>query len=85
MFKYKEVTEAERMSYNGSAYTFGYVTNMPFENTINKEFVGIISNYLSGFEDLADVDFKIVAYNSVLELKQALSRGEVDVLFANQK
>ena len=71
------------MSYNGSPYVYGYVTNMPYENTINKEFVGTISNYLSGFEDIADVDFKIVGYKSVSELKQALSRGEVDLLFAN--
>ena len=83
IFKYKEITEAERMSYNGSAYTFGYVTNMPYETTINKEFVGTISNYLSGFEDIADVDFKIVGYNSVVDLKQALSHGEVDLVFAN--
>ena len=83
IFKYEEITEAEIMSYNGSPYTYGYVTNMPFENTINKEFVGTISNYLSGFEEIADVDFKIVGYNSVVELKQALSRGEVDVIFAN--
>ena len=83
IFKYKEISETEKMSYNGSPYTYGYVTNMPFENTINKEFVGIISNYLSGFEDLADVDFKIVGYNSIAELKQAFSHGEVDLVFAN--
>ena len=70
------------MSYT-STYVFGYVTSMPFQNTINKEFVGTISNYLSGFEDIADVDFKLVAYNSIIELKQALSHGEVDLVFAN--
>lgn len=83
IFKYEEITEAERMSYNGHAYTYGYVLNMPFENAINKEFVGTLSNYLSGFEKLADVDFKVVEYDTVLDLKQALSHGEVDLLFAN--
>ena len=83
IFKYEEISEAEIMSYNGAPYTYGYVTNMPFENVINKEFVGVISNYLSEFEEIADVDFKIVGYSSVSELKQALSRGEVDILFAN--
>jgi len=82
-FKYKELSEAEKMSYNATSYVYGYVINMPFENTINKEFVGTISNYLSGFEDLANVDFKIVGYSSVAELKQALSYGEIDLLFAN--
>ena len=83
LFKYEEITEAEKMSYNGSPYTYGYVTNMPFENTINKEFVGTISNYLSGFEELANTDFKIVGYNSIEKLKEALSHGEVDLVFAN--
>lgn len=83
LFNYEEISEAEKMGYNGQAYTYGYVTNMPYENTISKEFVGTISNYLSGFEELANVDFKIVGYNSILDLKQALSHGEVDLIFAN--
>ena len=83
LFNYEEITEAERMSYNGSPYTYGYVVNMPYENMVNKEFVGTISNYLSGFEDISDVDFKVVGYNSVEELKTALSHGEVDVIFSN--
>ena len=66
-----------------ATYVFGYVTSMPFQNTINKDFVGTISNYLNGFIDIADVEFEIVAYNSILELKQALSHGEVDLAFAN--
>jgi len=82
-FKYKDLSEAEKMNYNASAYTYGYVINMPFENTINKEFVGTISNYLSGFEDLVDVDFKIVSYPSINDLKKAFSHGEVDVIFSN--
>ena len=82
-FKFTGISEAERMNYNASNYVYGYVTNMPYENTINKEFVGTISNYLSGFEDMADVDFKVVEYANITELKQAFSRGEVDLLFAN--
>lgn len=82
-FKYKELSEAEKMNYNASNYVYGYVINMPFENTVNKEFVGTISNYLSGFEDLVDVDFKIVGYEDINSLKQAFSRGEVDILFNN--
>lgn len=82
-FKYKELSEAEKMNYNASNYVYGYVINMPFENTVNKEFVGTISNYLSGFEDLVDVDFKIVGYEDINSLKQAFSHGEVDILFNN--
>ena len=82
-FKHTGISEVERMNYNATSYVYGYVTNMPYENTVNKEFVGNISNYLSGFEDLVDVDFKIIEYKNINELKQAFSRGEVDLLFAN--
>ncbi|MBR7042354.1 MAG: GGDEF domain-containing protein, partial [Bacilli bacterium] len=81
IFKFNDISEAEKMSYNATAYTYGYIPNMPFESTVNKEFVGVLSNYLSGFEDLVNVDFKIVEYNNVNELKQALSHGEVDLIF----
>jgi len=82
-FKFRGLSEVERMSYNATPYTYGYVVNMPFENTINKEFVGTISNYLSEFEDLTSVDFQIVGYPNVDALKTALSNGEVDLLFAS--
>ena len=80
-FKYKDLSEAERMSYNAMTYNYGYVVNMPYENTINKEFVGTLSNYLSEFEDLTSVDFQIIGYPNIESLKKALSNGEIDVLF----
>ena len=82
-FKFKNITEAERMSYNSTSYVFGYATMMPFQSTVNKEFVGTLANYLSGFEDASNVDFKIVEYKNNNELKQALSHGEVDLVFGN--
>ena len=80
-FKYRGLSEAERMSYNATTYNYGYVVNMPYENTINKEFVGTLSNYLSEFEDSTSVDFGIIAYPNIESLKKALSNGEIDLLF----
>ena len=82
-FKYLEITEAEKSSYNSSTYTYGYVVNMPYENSEDSKFVGTISNYLSGFEDTFDVDFKMVEYDTIKDLRQALSNGEVDLVFSN--
>ena len=82
-FKYLEVSDAEKSSYNSSTYTYGYVVNMPYENSESGNFVGTISNYLSGFEDAYDVDFKMVEYSNIKELRQALSNGEVDLVFSN--
>lgn len=82
-FKNAKISDAERMNYNASNYVYGYVVNMPYENMVNKEFVGTLANYLSGFEDMADVDFKLVGYSDINTLKQAFSRGEVDVIFGD--
>ncbi len=82
-FREKEISEEEKMSYNANSYVYGYVTNIPFESKEDNLFGGIISNYLSGFEDLFNVDFKTVRYNDVASLKQALSSGEVDLAFGN--
>lgn len=82
-FSNKNISEIDRMGYNASSYTVGYITYMPFENKENNEFVGTLSNYLSGFEDLFDVDFKLIAYNNIADLKKDLSFGELDLAFAN--
>lgn len=82
-FRAKNISEEEKMGYNANSYVYGYVTNVPFEVKEDEFFGGTISNYLSGFEELFDVDFKTVRYNNINELKNALSKGEVDLAFAN--
>lgn len=79
----KNISEADRMGYNASSYTVGYITYMPYTDTEEKELVGTLSNYLSGFEDIYAVDFKLKAYDSIELLKKDLSNGTIDVAFAN--
>ena len=69
----KSISEADRMGYNATSYTVGYITYMPFTDTEEKQLVGNLSNYLSGFEDIYAVDFELKAYNSIDELKKDLS------------
>lgn len=83
MYQSSKITEAEIASYNSNPYVYGYVINMPFENINTNTFVGTLSNYLSEFEDRFGVNFKLVKYNSIDDLRQALSKGEVDVAFGN--
>lgn len=79
----KKINESDKMSYNSSSYNVGYVTLMPFTSKEDNDFVGNLSNYLSGFEDLFDVSFKLVYFDSIDSLKTALSHGEIDIAFAN--
>lgn len=82
-FLNKGISEVDRMGYNASSYTVGYITYMPYTDTENKLLVGNLSNYLSGFEDTFEVDFKLVSYDSIELLKKDLSSGIIDVAFAN--
>ena len=82
-FNGKDISEEEKMGYNANSYVYGYVTNVPFEVKEDDYFGGILSNYLSSFELLFDVDFKTIRYDSVNELKSAFSSGEVDFVFGN--
>jgi len=82
-FEKKDLSEAKRASYNSTSYTYGFLSNMPFEDSIDKKYVGVLSNYLKEFSNLVDVDFKYVKYNSIEELKKAISNNEVDIAFGN--
>ena len=79
----KDISEVERMGYNENPYTVGYITYMPFEDSENNEFVGTLSNYLGGFEDVFNVDLKLVSYDNIADLKKAFSAGELDLVFGN--
>lgn len=81
----KEISEVDRMGYNSASYTVGYITYMPFSDKQNSQFVGTLSNYLGGFEDLFDIDFKLISYDNIETLKKDLSSGELDLVFANFK
>lgn len=82
-FLNKNITDVDRNQYNSNPYNVGYITYMPFEGQEEGDFVGTLSNYLSEFEDIYNVDFKLTLYNNVGELKKALSAGELDLAFAN--
>jgi len=82
-FMDKKISEVDRLGYNATSYTVGYVNYMPFTDIQNNELVGTLSNYLSGFEDLFDIDFKLVYYDNILEMKRDLSAGKLDLVFSN--
>lgn len=82
-FDNSSYTDVDRVNYNSSVYTYGYVVDMPFENADNDKFVGIISNYLKEFQSIANVELKVVRYNNISDLKQALINGDIDFAFGN--
>lgn len=82
-FNDKKISDVDRLSYNSMQYTVGYVDYMPYTGSDKDLIVGNLANYFSGFEDIYNVDFKFYKYDSVDEVKTALSHGDIDLAFGN--
>lgn len=82
-FNDKDISDVDRLSYNSTQYIVGYVDYMPYTGSDSDLIVGTLSNYFSGFEDIYNVDFKFYKYNSIEEVKTALSHGDIDLAFGN--
>lgn len=82
-FSSTKATDLDQKNYNAKTYKYGYVVNMPYENYVSGQFVGTLSNYLTAFEKMANVEIEVTLYPSIDDLKSALVRGEIDFAFAN--
>lgn len=82
-FASTKMSDVFKKSYNAKTYKYGYVINMPYENFINDQFVGTISNYLSDFEKQADVEIEVIRYDTIDDLKSAMVSEEIDFALGN--
>ncbi len=82
-FNATNTNDVSRKNYNSKVYHYGYVVNMPFENSFEDDFVGTLSNYLLRFEDISFSEIDVISYQSIDDLKSALVSGEVDFALTN--
>lgn len=71
-------TKASLISKN---YTYGYVTNAPYEVEVNGKVAGIAGEYINRIARLTDVNFKFKEYETKEALQKAIDKGEIDVYF----
>ena len=71
-------TKASLVSKN---YVYGYVENIPYEIKVNKKLAGIAGEYIDRIARLADINFKIVKYDTKEELQKDIDKGKVDIYF----
>lgn len=71
-------TKASLISKN---YTYGYVSNAPYEVKVNGKVAGIAGEYIDRITRLTDVNFKYKEYKTKEELQKAIDKGEIDVYF----
>lgn len=82
-FDSTDTSDLLRKNYTAKSYKYGYAVNMPYENDVNGQFVGTVSNYIREFEEITGAEIEMVRYQSIDELKSALVSGEIDFAMAN--
>lgn len=58
----------------------GYISNLPYEGSIKREFAGITDGYLSGFSDFSGATYNYTEYDNINQLTDALKNEEVDII-----
>ncbi|MFA5602657.1 MAG: GGDEF domain-containing protein [Bacilli bacterium] len=76
------IDEIEESNFKSVRYIYGYVSNLPYEEYNDEEFIGINSKYITDFMNLTGVDFEFKEYSSVAALKKAFKNNKVDMMFA---
>lgn len=79
---YKEINDKTKTEFLTKTYTYGYVTNKPYESVRNNKIYGIAGEYVNRMLRLSNslsINFK--KYNSIEELKKAIDTGDVDIYF----
>ncbi|MBQ7141073.1 MAG: GGDEF domain-containing protein [Bacilli bacterium] len=82
-FESKDISTKSQADFKGKIYTYGYVENLPFENVVNNQLIGINGEYFNSFASLTDIEIEYEKFNSIEELRKAFNENKIDIMFNN--
>ena len=77
----RDINDKTRADLLSKAYVYGYVENNPYEFSIANNMEGIAIEYIKRIIRLTDIDMTYRKYDSIKDLKDGISKGEVDIYF----
>lgn len=76
------INDKTKTDFLTKTYTYGYVSNSPYEFGEKDALYGIAAEYVNRMERLAKTDFiTLKEYDSIADLKKAIDKKEVDIYF----
>ena len=78
-FEKNEIYENAQVEFRSKQYTYGFIPNPPFDALNNEKLVGINSDLLRGFAQLADIEISYNEYKNISDLKQAFDESKIDI------
>ena len=83
-FTFAEISQEQQVSFKSKRYKYGFVENYPYDVLDNNRLVGINSNVLKVFSDVADIDIEYAdSYNSIGSLVSNFNENKIDLFFSN--
>lgn len=80
-YNYSKVDEQQKAKFRSKRYVYGLVETYPFDVLINGNLYGINKELINNFSDITDVEITYKKYDTVDNLKKALSSNEIDFMF----
>ena len=84
-FAFNNISEKDKAAFIGKRYKYGFVSNLPFDTIINKEFMGINTEFLKSFATATGIEIEFKEYNDIDSLVKALNNKEIDFYYNNGK
>ena len=80
-FSFNEIDSKTKAKFRSKRYTYGLISNLPYDNVANPELTGINSVLLHEFAALADIEISYTKYANVADLVSAFSANKLDLFY----
>lgn len=80
-FKFNEIYENQKVQFRSKRYTYGFVSNAPYDALKNGNLIGINSEIIKQFSKMADIEVSFVEYKNLSGLISSFNDNKVDLFF----
>ncbi|MEG0825920.1 MAG: GGDEF domain-containing protein, partial [Bacilli bacterium] len=82
-FAFKKIDETAKAKFKGRSYTYGFVSNPPYDILYKGKLIGLNSTIIKNFANLANIELSIKKYNNVNGMLQSFNENNLDFVFNN--
>ena len=82
-FTYKEISEKNQTEFRSRRYTYGFVTNSPYDININGSLKGLNHELINNFAETAGIEIDYKQYSSIENILKDFEAGKIDLILNN--
>ena len=82
-FTYKEISEKNQTEFRSRRYIYGFVTNPPYDITVNGSLKGFNRTLVNNFASAAGIEIDYKQYSSTQNMLNDFENGKIDLILEN--